>query len=232
MKKSNKDVQTILVGMSGRVDSTVAAYLLKRQGHNVIGLGMSFFDHKILWPGEEMSGQGCHVDDLEKVKKICDQIGIPFYAAKADKEFNEIVLQELKVRKLSGKSMSTCVFCNYVKVKVLFEKAKKLGIEIVATGHYAKAILDTRTNNYSLGIPEEVSHDQSYLLAKIDKKLLGNMLFPLADISRDEVIKLGKKIIPGIQVGDHGRPPCFIKDPNLPKFIERNVSIGKSSKIY
>lgn len=212
-KTSNK---TVLVSMTGGLESTVTAYLLKKQGYRCIGIGLQLFA-----PGEDM---GPFVDvaisDLNKVKAICTYLDIPFYAVDASEIFADTVLDPAVGRILSGHTFEPLVFLNLVVMDILLEKAKKLNASFIATGHYAKVLKNQKTGSFELLVGNDLEHDQSYMLARLDQKHLAHLMLPLSEIRKKEVEKIGELI----HVDYLKRPKSGIhhimRDPRMVQLVE------------
>ncbi len=175
--------------MTGGVESTVAAYLLKKQGYKCIGIGLQLFKD-----GDER-GPFADVDlDLTKIKKICQFLDIPFYAVNATDIFADKVLDPLVGRILSGQTFEPLVYLNAVLLEILLEKAAKFQTTLVATAHYAKVLKNQKTGSYELFVANDLEYDQSYSLAKLEQRHLENLILPLSEIRKKEVEKIGELI--------------------------------------
>lgn len=194
----------ILVGMSGGVDSSVTALLLKEQGHEVIGATMKIWSdekHKRLAPSVKQNSckDACYgpneKEDIAEAKKICDKIGIPFYVFDCSKEYEKIVLDNFKEEYLSGRTPNPCIRCNsLIKFDVLPFLAKKSGLEFdkFATGHYARVEFDEINKRYILKKGANPKKDQSYFLYKLRQEQLANILMPLGGYEKDAIREIAK----------------------------------------
>lgn len=212
-------MKKVVVGMSGGVDSSVAAYLLKKEGYEVVGLFMRNWDSTI---NNDILGNPNDLDDIcpqEKdyndALKVCEKLDIKLYRIDFVKEYWDYVftyfLDELK----KGRTPNPDIMCNkYIKFDMFAKKAKELGADFIATGHYAK-IIDGK-----LYRAKDTNKDQSYFLSQVSKKQFENVLFPLGDLYKSEVRKIayenglitaGKKDSTGI---------CFIGERKFKKFLE------------
>lgn len=181
----------VVVGLTGRVASCVAALLLKKQGMNVIGVSIvtntnDSFSNKSQVPK-------CHIDDLDNVKAFCDSIKIPFYATDAKSEFEAEVIDPLISNKLTGQANSSCLNCAHMRIKILFEKMKTLKADYFATGHFCKVHKNLNSDEYFIHSNNDVESDQSFLLAGISSEHLKHLLLPLGELRCDEVDKIAHK---------------------------------------
>lgn len=193
----------ILVGMSGGVDSSVAALLLKEQGHEVIGATMKIWSdekHKRLAPSVNVNSckDACYgpneKEDIEEARKICEKIGIPFYVFDCSKEYEQIVLDNFKEQYLSGRTPNPCVRCNsLIKFDVLPFIAKKSGLDFekFATGHYSR-VEQGENGRFILKKGINPKKDQSYFLYKLRQDQLENILMPLGGYEKAQIREIAK----------------------------------------
>jgi tRNA-specific 2-thiouridylase len=188
----------ILVGLSGGVDSAIAAYLLKKQGHEVIGAMMSIWDSSMPKPKNNLNACfGPEDEDIESATEIAKTIDIPFEVIDCRAEYKQVVLEYFKDEYKNGKTPNPCVRCNaYIKFGVLPNSAKKKGLvfDKFATGHYANIILNEADGLYQLHCAKDKDKDQTYFLYKLNQKILSNTLFPLASYDKSEIRKIAKEI--------------------------------------
>ncbi|MCO4792621.1 MAG: hypothetical protein KC493_02825 [Bacteriovoracaceae bacterium] len=248
---SNKN-KKVVIGMTGRRDSTVAAYLLKKQGYECIGVSMllndpdlprraaAFAEKKALdsdefnlndsyaetknTPKEPLTSR-CHLKNLDDVKSICDHLEIPFYGVKAQEIFKANVMDPLIASRLSGTSFQSCINCNQVKMGLLVEKAKILGADNIATGHYSKILMNQSTGFLNIAKGNDLENDQSYLLSRINQEILKMLILPLAEMRVDEVQKLLEMIdIPTVP-STEGTKVCYSGDSRLAQFVEVSAAV-------
>ena len=195
----------ILVGLSGGVDSATTAYLLKKQGHNVMGATMSIWGEKGLATVHNTGKNACYgpdeKEDIEAAKKIADEIGIPYYVFDCKKEYEEIVMKNFREEYQNGKTPNPCVWCNsLIKFKALPEIAKKEGLEFdkFATGHYAR--IEEKDGIFYLKKALEPRKDQTYFLHRLKQEQLKNIMFPLGGFSKEETRNIAREA--GLTVSD------------------------------
>lgn len=200
----------IVVGISGGVDSSVAAYLLKKQGHEVIGLFM------INW--EEKDGACTAEEDYEDVKRVCNKLGIPYFSVNYSKEYYQRVFQYFLEEYKAGRTPNPDVLCNReIKFGPFLDKAITLGADMIATGHYAKKI--EKDGKFYLAKADDLNKDQSYFLNQLSQYQLSKVLFPLAEISKPQVREIAKKLELSTATKKDSTGICFIGERNFKKFL-------------
>ena len=200
----------IVVGISGGVDSPVAAYLLKKQGHEVIGLFM------INW--EEKDGACTAEEDYEDVKRVCNKLGIPYFSVNYSKEYYQRVFQYFLEEYKAGRTPNPDVLCNReIKFGPFLDKAITLGADMIATGHYAKKI--KKDGKFYLAKADDHNKDQSYFLNQLSQYQLSKVLFPLAEISKPQVREIAKKLELSTATKKDSTGICFIGERNFKKFL-------------
>lgn len=221
----------ILIGMTGGIESTVAAYLLKKQGHKVIGAGLMLFDNdEDPGPFKEFM-----IQDLNHVKEICDSLDIPFYAINAKDEFQAFVTDNVIGRILSGQSFEPIVFFNQMLLKVLRDRAeKKFQTKIIATGHYAKILKNQRSGVFELMVANDLTHDQSYEISGISKEDLENLILPLSELQKSEVLKIYELIKVKQVIRSEKSLFHVMNDPRTIQFLEKYTpkDLRRKGNIY
>jgi tRNA-specific 2-thiouridylase len=181
----------VAVGMSGGVDSSVAAGLLKEEGHEVIGICMKIWDGTPLIAGEYHACYGPdEVADIEDARRIADHLEIPFYVIDLVQEYKDTILDYFKGEYLVGRTPNPCIKCNqHIKFKALIAKAHSSGVsfDFFATGHYARVEYSKETDRYLIRKAKDLKKDQSYWLAFLSQGQLSNVVFPLGDCTKGEV---------------------------------------------
>ena len=203
--------------MSGGVDSSVSALLLKENGYDVIGTTLELFK----------GSSCCNIDTYIDAKNICNQIGVPHFTYDYKKEFKEHVIDDFICCYKNQRTPNPCIECNkYLKFGIMFEKAKELGCEYIATGHYAKMEYSEKYGRYVIKKANNIAKDQSYVLYSMPKELLGKVLFPLGEFSsKDEVRKIARDNNLKVANKPDSEDICFIPDGNYKKFLENNSDI-------
>lgn len=203
-----------MVAMSGGVDSSVCALILKEQGYNVVGLHLRI--------ANDRSIRCCGGDESSEVfKKICCHLGIRYYIKDAREVFKKSVIDDFVSHYLSGKTPNPCVECNRVlKFSYLFDIARSLGAEFIATGHYANIVKEKDGFFIERGI--DPSKDQSYFLYAIDKDKLRYILFPLGMLYKRDVKKIALKYNLPIDPDKESKDICFIPERDYSLFLKRN----------
>ncbi len=207
----------VLLGMSGGVDSSVSALILKNQGYEVIGTTLELFK----------SGSCCNMDTYIDAKNVCNSIGIVHFTYDYKKEFKEYVIDDFIDSYSKCTTPNPCIECNkYMKFGVMYQKAKELGCDYIATGHYAKTEYSNKYKRWVLKKSNAGKKDQSYVLWSIPKELIEHILFPLADFEEKEQIrKIARENNLKVANKPDSEDICFVPDGNYVKFLENNSNL-------
>lgn len=212
----------VLLGMSGGVDSSVSAILLKQQGYEVIGITMKLWEAN----NDEQENSTKLSSELD-AKKVCDTLEIQHYTFDFRDKFQGKVIDNFICEYANCRTPNPCIECNrYMKFGEMYEKAKELGCSYIATGHYAKVEFDEEYQKYVLKKSNSIGKDQSYVLYNIDKDLLSHILFPLGNFeTKDEIREIAKQNNLEVANKPDSEDICFIPDGNYKKFLEKNSNI-------
>src|SRR5216117_1610226 len=188
----NSKLMRIAVAMSGGVDSSAAAAILKRQGHELVGFTMQLWNQRrgisVDKNGEPLPSRCCSLDDVYDARRVAEELSFPFYVLNLEQEFERDVVQPFVASYLNGETPIPCVACNSrLKFASLDKLAASLGCEKVATGHYARVEFDEAANRYRLLRGRNSQKDQSYFLWELTQVQLARSLFPLGEMSKPEV---------------------------------------------
>ena len=218
----------VIIGMSGGVDSSVAAAVLLEKGYDVIGVTMK------LWSGSfeaEVTGEGgcCSLSAVEDARKVANHLGIPFYIMDFREIFEKKVVDYFTEEYKMGRTPNPCIACNkHVKFDALLKKALAMEIDYVATGHYAKVEYDENIGRYLIKKSTAGKKDQTYALYNLTQNQLKHILMPLGDYSKDETRKIAEKIGLNVAAKPDSQEICFIPENNYARFIEERT--GHKSK--
>jgi tRNA-specific 2-thiouridylase len=218
----------IVVAMSGGVDSSVAAALLAEQGHDVIGLSMQLYDQR----GGESFGSCCTLDDLYDARRVAASIGIPHYIVNFEKQFEETVIANFVREYASGRTPIPCAHCNSdLKFATLLERARGLGAEQVATGHYAR-VEQRRDGRWLLERSTDREKDQSYFLFSLTQDQLARAAFPVGDLTKPRVREEARRL--GLKVADKpdSQEICFVPGGDYASFVAgKNPGVAQAGAI-
>lgn len=212
----------VVVGMSGGVDSSVAAYLLKEQGYDVIGVTMQ------IWQDEsqeqiEDNGGCCGITAVDDARRVAMQLDIPYYVMNFKNEFKKNVIDYFTDEYIHGRTPNPCIACNrHVKWESLLKRSLEIGADCIATGHYAR-IAQLENGRYAIRNSVTAKKDQTYALYNLTQEQLSHTLMPVGDYNKDEIRAIAEKI--GIQVAHKpdSMEICFVPDNDYAGFITRET---------
>ncbi len=218
----------ILVAMSGGVDSSVVAALLKEQGHEVIGVTMKLWEG----PNGEMPESGCcTASDSEDARRVASKLDIPYYVLDYTESFSKNVVENFTQMYAQGLTPNPCVECNRsVKFDHFINQAKKLNCDKVATGHYAKII--KKNDKYELHKADYLDKDQSYVLHMLQSSDLENITFPLGEISKPEVRQIAARIGLRTAFKKDSQDICFVGKKDYRSFVEKRIDLTSPGEIF
>lgn len=209
--------KTVVVGMSGGVDSSVSALLLKEAGYHVIGLFMKN------WEESDEGGSCTAATDFSDVQKVCDQIDIPYYTVNFVKEYREKVFSQFISDLKKGLTPNPDVLCNReIKFNVFFDKAMKLGANFLATGHYCQNPI--REGQYTLMKGVDLSKDQTYFVYTLNASILEKVLFPVGGLEKKEVRRIAKNVGLATSEKKDSTGICFIGERHFPSFVSQYIT--------
>jgi len=207
----------IVVAMSGGVDSSVAAALLTREGHDVIGLSMQLYDAT---QGETRFGSCCTIDDLYDARRVAGRIGIPHYIVNFERKFNEHVISDFVREYAAGRTPIPCVHCNGdLKFASLVERAEGFDAEAVATGHFAQVEFDEVTRRYRLKRGVDRQKDQSYFLFTLTQAQLARARFPVGALDKAAVRDEARRLGLNVAEKKDSQEICFVASGEHPEFV-------------
>jgi tRNA-specific 2-thiouridylase len=217
--------RTIAVAMSGGVDSSTVAAMLRAEGHNVVGLTMQLWNQRRLAGHEGMpesvQGRCCSLDDVYDARRVAETIGIPYYVVNHEERFERDVVRPFVEQYLSGRTPIPCSLCNnHLKFDQLLIVAQQIGADALATGHYARVEFDERTGRWLLKRPTDRSKDQTYFLFGLTQAQLSRTLFPLGGMIKPEVRRLAEQHGLALAQKPDSQEICFVPGGDYKKFLD------------
>jgi len=221
----NVPPQTIAVAMSGGVDSSTVAAMLRAEGHNIVGLTMQLWNQRRLagHPGmpEAVQGRCCSLDDVYDARRVAETIGIPYYVVNQEERFERDVVRPFVEEYLSGRTPIPCSLCNnHLKFDQLLIVARQIGADAVATGHYAKVEFDELGGRWLLRRPTDLAKDQTYFLFGLTQEQLSRTLFPLGGMTKPEVRELARQHGLALAEKPDSQEICFVPGGDYKNFLD------------
>lgn len=214
-------MKKIMVGMSGGVDSSVAAMLLKKQGFDVTGVTMRLFSDEDIVISEN-GRKSCALSDTDDAKSVAERLGFGHIVFSFGEEFRSFVMDKFVRSYLSGKTPNPCVDCNrYCKFGKMLEKAEELGYDGIATGHYAVIEFDERSGRYLLKRPKDSCKDQTYVLYSLTQRQLAHTFFPLGELEKSEVRRIAEESGLVNSKKPDSQDICFVPNGKYDEFIRK-----------
>lgn len=213
----------VMIGMSGGVDSSVAAAILLEKGYEVFGVTMQ------IWPDmseerQKHEGGCCSLSAVDDARRVANKLGIPYYVMNFKEIFQEKVVDYFTAEYLKGRTPNPCIACNrYVKFEALLQKAVSMGMDYVATGHYARINYEESKGRYLLRKSATEQKDQTYALYTLTQKQLAHTLMPIGDYTKDRVREIARELGLSVASKPDSQEICFVEDNDYGRFICENT---------
>ena len=218
--------------MSGGVDSSVAAALLVQEGYRVIGVTMKLWDFATVGGNLNRESSCCSLDSINDARMVCHQLGIPHYVMDFSEGFHKTIVQNFVDEYMKGRTPNPCVLCNtFVKWQMLLERAKTLGADYLATGHYARVRQEEDSGRYVLLRSTNRAKDQSYALWGLTQAALSHTLFPLGSLRKEEVRQIAQRLSLRTAQKSESQEICFIPDNDYRRFLRERVADIREGEI-
>ena len=211
--------------MSGGVDSSTVAAMLRAEGHNVVGLTMQLWNQRRLaghdGMAEPVQGRCCSIDDVYDARRVAEDLGIPYYVVNHEERFENDVVRPFVEEYLSGRTPIPCSLCNnHLKFDQLLITARQIGADMLATGHYARCGFDPARNRWLLKRAADPAKDQTYFLFGLTQDQLAHTLFPLGGMTKPEVREIARRHELALAEKPDSQEICFVPGGDYKKFID------------
>ncbi|HZI56086.1 MAG TPA: tRNA 2-thiouridine(34) synthase MnmA [Verrucomicrobiae bacterium] len=221
----NTGARTIAVAMSGGVDSSTVAAMLRAEGHNVVGLTMQLWNQRRLagheGMPEQVQGRCCSIDDVYDARRVAEDLGIPYYVVNHEERFERDVVRPFIDEYISGRTPIPCSLCNnHLKFDQLLITARQIGADLLATGHYARCEFDAGRNRWLLRRAADPAKDQTYFLFGLTQEQLSRTLFPLGHMNKPQVRELAREHHLALAEKPDSQEICFVPGGDYKRFID------------
>lgn len=214
--------EKVVVGMSGGVDSSVAAYLLKEQGYDVIGVTMQIWEDEEQQRTEE-NGGCCGLSAVDDARRVADRLEIPYYVMNFKQEFQEKVVDYFVEEYLAGRTPNPCIACNrYVKWESLLKRSMEIGADYIATGHYAR-IAKLPNGRFAIQNSVTARKDQTYALYNLTQFQLAHTLMPIGEYEKDQVRRIAQEAGLPVAAKPDSQDICFVPDGDYAAFLKKKA---------